>query len=376
MLGLDKAIVNIKNLKIDADQLKTNILKKFELADDIHSNNVDRIYLNSKKNKNPKYSYINYIEIKKVRYEFCSLSIEFNYPRFFKKTNFELVTTQLEKEQVDFAIKLILYEVLGIEINKLSCSYSSLEIAEQMKITKFSDYNNILWLVYRALSNSEVFKNKGNKCMYGDYSTFLKKFYVTGFSFSLEQGLVLKVYNKTLENNKKANWDDEKVYSTELKSEITTTEQNLKMIAKTANMDSLSLPHLKKSVKDKLEKTIKEAIQTQILSDRDEIIKRLKSLERITPTTLQLFVVENNEWIIDYDFFNQILTKEIDGLKSKRSLKDYKKIAKDTLIRIEKSNSPVRSNTKNLKKLEMFLKNLLGITIEIKFTEDGEIQIF
>ena len=45
MLGLDKAIVNIKNLKIDADQLKTNILKKFELADDIHSNNIDRIYL-------------------------------------------------------------------------------------------------------------------------------------------------------------------------------------------------------------------------------------------------------------------------------------------------------------------------------------------
>ena len=88
-------------------------------------------------------------------------------------------------------------------------------------------------------------------------------------------------------------------------------------------------------------------------------------MERITPTTLQLFVVENNEWIIDYDFFNQILTKEIDGLKSKRSLKDYKKIAKDTLIRIEKSNSPVRSNTKNLKRLEMFLKNLFNFSSTI-----------
>ena len=102
----------------------------------------------------------------------------------------------------------------------------------------------------------------------------------------------------------------------------------------------------------------------------------MERLERITPRILETFVVENNEWILDYDFIGWILKYQLKELKSERSVREYQKIAKEKLIQLETSNSPKRSNSKNMNKLELLVKELFGIKLKIKLCENGEIQIF
>lgn len=375
MLGLDRAIITTQFIEFDADKLKFNILNKFGIKDDFHCGNNEKIYLGKEENLNPKFKYINWIKINKkihtLNKDRCKVIIEINYPKFFRETNFELVNQQKDKENVDFSIRLILSEVFETSPEKLKLDYSDLEAGEQINIKKFSDYTNVLHLVYKAFNNSF---SSDSKCLFGDYSTVLDRFYITGFNFKIEKGLVLKAYNKTLENNKK-NKDHKVSTGGVLRGEFNMTTSIIKQLMGTTEIDNITLDRLKKAIKTNLEDGVKKAIKEQLKYNQKELESRLSKIN-ITPKNIELFVTENNEWILDDEIFSSILKKELTDKKSERMIRRCKKTGKEKLILLENSNSPKRSNTKNIKRLKEFLINIFGLEIEIQFSKDGEIQIF
>ena len=376
MIGVDKARIKATKLKIDFDQLKVNILKMFNLKGDIKVVNGEKFYIGDQENINEKFKYINYLKITR-KYPYCSLEIEFNYSRFFRRTNFELTTIQRDKETVDFNILLILSELTEMKIEKLKYNYSNLEVTEQLKIKKFTDFNNVICLLYKALYNSPEFKIKGKT--YLDFSSIFKTFYTTGFTVNFKNelsGLILSTYNKSLENNDKNDLIADKVKETALRSEFKFTQTNLKTIFGTSSVESLSLDILRNKISVGIGQAIKQAVIIQLRKDLEEIEKRLDSLDKLTPKNIELFVTENNEWILDYDLFNCILKKKLIKKRSRAVIFTYRKVAKEKLIDLENSNSPKRNNSKNVKRLQQYLKNLFGIEIEIILKENGEIQVF
>lgn len=375
MIGLDRAVITTQFIEFDADKLKFNILTKLGINDNFHCGNREKIYLGKEEKLDPKFKFINWIKIIKkvhsITKDRCRVIIEINYPKYFKATNFDLLNEQKDKETVDFFIRLTLSEIFETSPDKLRLDYGELEAGEQISIKKFSDYTNVLHLAFRAFNNSF---ESDSKCIFGDYSTFLDKFYTTGFNFKIEKGLVLKVYNKTLENNKK-NKEHKVMGSGVLRSEIDMTTSVIKQLMNTTEIDNITLEAIKKSIKTNFEHGVKKAIKDQIKSNQKELESRLKKIN-ITPKNIELFVTENNEWILDDEIFGFIVKKVFTNKKTERMIQIYQKTAREKLILLEKSNSPLRCNTKNIKRLKEFLKNLFALEIEIEFTKDGEIQIF
>ncbi|MBC2855377.1 hypothetical protein H3N56_02570 [Cetobacterium sp. 2A] len=374
MIGLDRVVMKTGVVRMDADRLKVNILKKFNLKDDIHANNIEKIYI-GRENSNPIFRYINWVKVvKKLGDKIsdrCYLEVEINYPKYFEKTNFHLVTNQLYKKKVDFDIKLLLADLLETEAETVILDYLEIEVAEQLRVKIFSDFNNAIYFIFKALCNGG-FKTD-SKCLYGDYSRALDRFYLTGFSFKLSKGLNLKVYNKTIENNK--NNTDSKVLGGELKTELTVTATVLKTMLATTNVEEITLERLRIGISKKLEISIKQSVIDQFKNDEKELIKRLRSLERITPKNMELFVTENNEWIFDADTFNCILHKEVIKNKAESTSKRCQAASKRKLTLLGLSNSPKRNNIKNVERLEIFLKNLFGITLKIKQSRKERILI-
>lgn len=382
MFALDKVIVSVRNIKnelIDGldkvDLVKTKILTKFDLKDNPRANNKEKIYPQNNGHKLKEFNHINYIEIEKVRHEFFNINIEYNYSKFFNKTNFIPIKKQSEKELVDSNIKELLSEVLKIDKKYISFEYSHLEAAKQINVVRFSDYNNVFNLLYRGFVNFIDDEIK-IRCIYNDFSKRTKRGFTKGFAFSFGKGLRFIVYNKSLENNMKVLDLEDVVKETALKGEFKISKSNLKRIAQSADIDTVSLPHLKKAIPEFFYLIIKKVVLNQLQQDKEELEKRLERLEKITPRILETFVVENNEWILDYDFIGWILKYQLRNLKSERSIREYQKVAKDKLIQLETSNSPKRSNSKNMDKLELLIKELFGIKLKIKLCENGEIQIF
>lgn len=382
MFALDKVIVSVRNIKNElingndkVDLVKTEILTKFDLKDNPRANNKEKIYPQNNGHKLKEFNHINYIEIEKVRHEFFNINIEYNYSKFFNKTNFIPIKTQAEKELVDSNIKELLSEVLKIDKKYISFEYSHLEAAKQINVVRFSDYNNVFNLLYRGFVNFTDDEIK-IRCIYDDFSKRTKRGFTKGFAFSFGKGLKFIVYNKSLENNMKVLDLEDVVKETALKGEFKISKSSLKRIAKSADIDTISLPHLKKTIPEYFDLIIKKVVLYQLQENKKELEKRLKRLEKITPRILETFVVENNEWILDYDFIGWILKYHLKELKSERSVREYQKIAKEKLIQLETSNSPKRSNSKNMKKLELLVGELFGIKLNIKLCENGEIQIF
>lgn len=382
MFALDKVIVSVRNIKnelIDGldkvDLVKTKILTKFDLKDNPRANNKEKIYPQNNGRKLKEFNHINYIEIEKVRHEFFNINIEYNYSKFFNKTNFIPIKKQSEKELVDSNIKELLSEVLKIDKKYISFEYSHLEAAKQINVVRFSDYNNVFNLLYRGFVNFTDDEIK-IRCIYDDFSKRTKRGFTKGFAFSFGKGLRFIVYNKSLENNMKVLDLEDMVKETALKGEFKISKSSLKRIAKSADIDTISLPHLKKTIPEYFDLIIKKVVLYQLQENKKELEKRLKKLERITPRILETFVVENNEWILDYDFIGWILKYQLKESKPERTIRRYQKIAKEKLIQLETSNSPKRSNSKNMKKLELLVGELFGIKLNVKLCENGEIQIF
>lgn len=382
MFALDKVIVSVRNIKnelIDGidkvDLVKIKILTKFDLKDNPRANNKEKIYPQSSGHKSKELNHINYIEIEKVRHEFFNINIEYNYSKFFNKTNFIPIKTQGEKELVDSNIKEVVSEILEINKKYISFEYCHLEAAKQINIVKFSDFNNIFELLYKGFVNFADNETKIRN-LFNGFSGGIKREFRRGFAFSFGKGLNFTVYNKSLENNMKVLDLEDMVRETALKGEFKISKSNLKRIAQSADIDTVSLPHLKKAIPEFFYLIIKKVVFNQLQENKEELEKRLKKLEKITPRILETFVVENNEWILDYDFIGWILKYQLKDLKSERSIYEYQKIAKEKLIQLETSNSPKRSNSKNMKKLELLVEELFGIKLKIKLCENGEIQIF
>lgn len=382
MFALDKVIVSVRNIKnelIDGidkvDLVKIQILTKFGLKDNPRANNKEKIYPQNNGHKLKEFNYINYIEIEKVRHEFFNINIEYNYSKFFNRTNFIPIKTQSEKELVDSNIKELLSEVLKIDKKNISFEYRHLEAAKQISVIKFSDYNNVFELLYKGFVNFADNETKIRN-LFNDFSGGIKREFRKGFAFSFGKGLNFTVYNKSLENNLKVLDLEDIVKETALKGEFKISKSSLKRIAQSADIDIVSLPHLKKTIPEYFYLIIKKVVFYQLQENKEELEKRLKGLERITPRILETFVVENNEWILDYDFMGWILRNQLKELKPERTVRRYQKIAKEKLIQLETSNSPKRSNSKNMNKLELLVKELFGIKLKIKLCENGEIQIF
>ncbi|MGL5902863.1 MAG: hypothetical protein ACRCZO_09275 [Cetobacterium sp.] len=373
MLGLDRARVSIKRINIAPEQLKFNILQKFSIRGDIKTSNGEKIYIGDQDGIKKAFKFINFIKIG-INNQLCSVEIEFNYTKYYRNTNFDLMKTQKEKENVDLNVLIILSEITEMDISKMTYEYSFLEVAEQLEIKRFTDYTNIIYLIYKALHLNKDFKKSGK--VFYDYSSILDRFFTTGFVFSFKDGLTFGTYNKSLENNQKTVDESDKVNKSSLKNEFKFTKTTLKNIFGTSAVEILNLNAIREQISESLGLSIKNAVIEQLKKNQLEIEKRLDSLDSLTPRNIQLFVTENNEWILDYDWFNCILKNKLLGKKSERMIFRYQKMAKEKLIALEKSNSPKRSNTKNIKKLEQYLRILFGVKIEIELTKDGEIQIF
>lgn len=373
MIGLDRARVSIKRINIAPEQLKFNILQKFSIRGDIKTSNGEKIYIGDQDGIKKAFKFINFIKIG-INNQLCSVEIEFNYTKYYRNTNFDLMKTQKEKENVDLNVLIILSEITEMDISKMTYEYSFLEVAEQMEVKRFSDYTNVMYLIYKALHLNKDFKKSGK--VFYDYSLVLDRFFTTGFVFSFKDGLTFETYNKSLENNKKNIDEFDKVNKSSLKNEFKFTKTTLKNIFGSSGVETLNLNAIREQISESVGSCIKNAVIEQLKKNQFEIEKRLDALDSLTPRNIQLFVTENNEWILDYDWFNCILKNKLLGKKSERMIFIYQKMAKDKLIALEKSNSPKRSNTKNIKRLEQYLRVLFGIKLEIKLTKSGEIQVF
>lgn len=373
MIGLDRARISIKKINITPEQLKFNILNKFSIRGDIKTSNGEKIYIGDQEEINKVFKFINFIKIG-LKNHLCSVEIEFNYAKYYRNTNFELMKTQKEKEDVDLSVLIILSEITEIDISKMKYEYSFLEVAEQLDIKRFTDYTNIIYLIYKALHLNKDFKKSGK--VFYDYSSILDRFFTTGFVFSFKDGLTFCTYNKSLENNQKNVNELDKVNKSSLKNEFKFTKTTLKNIFGTSAVEILNLNAIREQISENLGLCIKNAVIEQLKKNQMEIEKRLDTLENLTPKNIQLFVTENNEWILDYDWFNYILKKKLIGKKSRSMIFIYQKAAREKLISLESSNSPKRSNSKNIKKLKQYLRVLFGVELEINLKENGEIQIF
>lgn len=371
MIGLDKVIIKTGIVEISANRLKTNILEKFGINDDIHSNNVDKIDI-----KNPNFRHINWIKIIKklgtTTTDRCRLEIEVNYPRYFEENNFNLVTKQVNKEKVDFNIRLLIAGLFDINVDKVILDYVNLEAATQFKVKRFSDYSNVIYFFHRALCNAKY--SEGLNTIFSGYSDVLDRFFLTGFNYKLMKGFKLKLYDKTLENNIKN--EESKIYGSELKTEFSLTTSVIKKIIGTTCVEAITLEKIRISLQTEMEVRIKKAVIEQFKKNEAVLRDRLNKMENISPKSVELFVTENNEWILDADTFNCILHKKVVETKTIKTSKRCQAAAKYKLLQLGKSNSPKRNNLKNIERLELFLKNSFGTILKIKQTREKEPEFF
>lgn len=391
-IGIDRAIISSQKFIDDSDLF----LARMKTLFDLNYNPLERKDLKIELSGNidifSRTNFINYIQIKKMGYRGYQIIIEFNYARFFSKDNFNLVTEQDKKDKVDLHLKKIIAYLsypmkdiqcnfidaptwLYIKINKMesfdfALDYCSLEIAEQLLVNGFYKYTNSLLFFYKSLSN--YYSEVKEKCIHENYKIAADKFYKTGFTFKPAKGLKIKIYNKTEEHNKKNCFDKKSGGS--LRTEVVLTKMIIKRIFGSTNIN-LSLEKLQHNLNLEFKDAIVKAIKAQFEKDEKNLLEKL-SMIKITPKNLELFVTTYNELIVDADWFNNILYRELVNKKSRSSVFEYTKCTKKQLKKLNELNSPIRDNLNNLKRLEQLVKNLFCINLKIKNKNGEKLQFF
>ncbi|SJZ95402.1 hypothetical protein SAMN02745174_02059 [Cetobacterium ceti] len=358
-LGLDHATIKTSISDRELLFIKKSIVDKFKLGTKFMEDGVYKFPLTDKSN------FINYIEIKEKYGKGHYLIIDFNYPRYFSKSNFHLLYQQSHKKIVDEYLKTIITEILDIEIKM---SYMMLEIAGQLYVKIFSDFYKVINLIARAKAN---YISKGPTCNFMYLSKRSQREFIKGFTSKMIPGLKNTQYDKTQEHNEK---NIDKKLGQELRNEYKATEKVLKTIYGTSDVEELNLNIINMKFTEVQKNIIGEAIEKQLLGDIDILREKLKKLDRITPKNIELFVTEFDEYIFDYKIVSTILKKELGNLKSERMIKNYQKIAKEKLTRLGGSNSPIRNNIGNIKRLAEYLECFYNIKFELKITKDSDFQ--
>lgn len=391
-IGLDRTIVSNQIYLHDPDEFLARMKSLFKLEYNPLEKKEIKIKLEGYKDIFSEREFIKSITLVKQGYKGYLIYIDANYARYFNKTNYRLVTNEEDKKTVDRALKrIVLYLVIpdNLDIpeeNKAVCrfekirkmdnldivvlDYRYLELAEQLKVNCFYKMNNALFFMFKSLCNK--FIDAKDRCMYLNYKTTVDKFYTTGFSFKFLNGLELNYYSKTEENNKKNN-DKEK--GGVLKTELKMTKTHIKRMCGTTNIDDLTIKKLSMGINSEFREVIVEAIERQFETEEQLILEKLSRI-KITPKNLELFVAINNESIIDADWFNSILYKELRNKKSRSSIFDYTKCVKEQLKELGEQNSPLRDNLNNLKRIEQLVKNLFGINLKIRSKNGEKLQFF
>lgn len=354
MLGLDRAVITTTAVVSNANEIKIRILQHFNLKGEIFATD-ERIMIDN--------SFINWIRIvkkpcySKFNKERVALELEFNYSRYFNKSNYKLLTQQTEKEIVDATLYAIVSKILNIPVIEIGIEYKYLEIARQMETKRFFAYNNIFSFIYKAF----CWRENKSKYYWLDYAKTTKQFYTTGFSVMFEKGLALKVYNKTLEHNKK---HIEKVTGGTIRAEFTLSRGFLKTIDSN-HLEYANLKKLKKKLKEVVECIFLPLLKKEKEVNEDMIVDNLKKI-KLTPRRLETFVCQYQEHIFDADLLNETIKNIFSKEKSLRMIRHYQRSTKEKLKELE--NIGVKKEFfGNKKKFQEFCKELFGLEIPKDF---------
>lgn len=363
-LGLDHATIRTTVTDRELLFIKKDIVEKFRLETKFMEDGVYKFPLTERSN------FINYIEIKEKYGKGHYLIIDFNYPRYFSKDNFNLLREDEKKREVDNYLGKMISSFLDIPRQRIGINYTFLEIAGQLYIKTFSDFYKIINLAARAKAN---YISKGQTCNFMYLSKHLQREFIKGFTSKMIPGLKNTQYDKTQEHNEK---NDHKKLGQELRNEYKATEKVLKTIYGTSDIEELDLNKINIKFMKVQKEIIGEAIEKQLIGDIEILREKLKKLERITPKNIELFVTEFDEYIFDYKIIATILKKELQDQKSDRMIKNYQKRAKEKLLELENSNSPIRKNIGNIKRLKEYLQVFYNIKFEIEVTNSQNFKFF
>lgn len=361
-LGLDHATIKTSTTDRELLFIKKTIVDLFELGSRFMEEGVYKFPLIDKSN------FINYIEIKEKYGKGHYLIIDFNYPRYFSESNFHLLYKQTQKKEVDDYLKKLAIEIL--DLREIRINYMILEIAGQLYVKRFSDFYKVINLLARAKAN---YISRGPTCNFMYLSKQLQREFIKGFTSKITPGLKNTQYDKTQEHNLK---NSDKKLGQELRNEYKITEKMLKTIFGTNDVEELDLSFINSKFAQNQKNIIEDSIRKQLFGDINILQDKLKKLERISPKNIEIFVTEFDEYIFDYKIIANILKKELKDKKSESMIKKYQKSARDKMRELENSNSPVRKNIGNIKRLTEYLNVFYNIKFEMKITENEDFQLF
>ncbi|MCJ8343193.1 MAG: hypothetical protein MJH09_10175 [Cetobacterium sp.] len=363
-LGLDHA--TIKTTVTDRELLfiKKDIVEKFKLGIKYMEEGVYKFPLTERSN------FINYIEIKEKPGRGHYLIIDFNYPRYFSKDNFNLLREQHKKREVDMDLREMISSFLDIPQQRIGINYTFLEIAGQLYVKTFSDFYKIINLVARAKANHI---SKGPTCNFMYLSKQLQREFIKGFTSKMIPGLKNTQYDKTQEHNEK---NDHKKLGQELRNEYKATEKVLKTIYGTSAVEELDLNKINIKFMKVQKGIIGEAIEKQLMGDIEILREKLKKLERITPKNIELFITAYDEYIFDGQIMAELIKEKLNGIKSSRMIRYYCEIIKKKLEENAELNSPIRKNLGNIKRLTEYLQVFYNIKFEIEVTNNQNFKFF
>lgn len=348
--GFDRAGIWIE-LEAESDLVVLGVLKKFPL---LATKSIGRpLHF-----KIPKHKFINEIQVR-PDFNKTRVKVDFSYPRYFRENNLQLSGTE-ERREVEKVIVELVEEISLEKVDMKKVYYNNVEICIQKKVGAFYYYHNLVNLIYKSLCRKY---QTVQKAQYSNYSEKMDRFYSTGFQFSMQPGMKLKLYSKLHEHNPKT---PSKEVGAILRTEYRLTRGVLKKLFETDKVIELELSHIQYCLVRYFEKSILKLIKEELELNHEKLVKMLKGFN---PRELKGIVKDLQEWIFDYKCLGAALTEV--SCKSPRQTKRYLEATRKTLEESQSSSSPKRDNFNNIKRLEKFLQDFLFLdyTITHKYGE-------
>lgn len=357
MTGLDRAAIWC-DLEIDSDLVTIGIRKKYpNIAPKKLSGNNQTYLINSEN--------INEIRIKEKQWS-TLIKIDFSYSRNNSSNNIYPLDNELSKVLIEEKLLKIIQEITLQEVKREQLFYEYLEYTIQEEIDSFYNYYNITSCFYRGLMRE---MSANNSIQFSDYNTEKDYFYSTGFIFQPSKGWKIRLYSKSLENNKKN--IKEKITKPVMRLEHRLSQTMLKNICKSNNVKALTIDFLEKSIDGMVGRYLFNIVKAEIKRDIEILIKNFKNFNS---RKLETLVRNNQEHILDEKIINAVIVQLSN--KSDRQNRRYKDKIATILDECDTRGSPKRTNFKNIDRLKFFIEKMLKIKIKIKITSNEEVIVF
>lgn len=346
MVGLDRAACWFK-LDAQPELLLLGVQKRFS------SVNVKKLAGNTQTFKINQEG-VNEIRIKeKSSYTF--VKIDFSYSRNSDYSNIYPLDNEIGKILVEEKICQIVRDISLEQVTRNDMIYDFIEICTQEQIGSFYSYHNIISCFYKALKRH--YKSR-NTSRFEDYDKALDKFYSTGFIFDINPGWKMRLYNKTLESNKKTN---NKTMGANLRLEHKLTRNALEAMCRTARCVDLTLDTLTEKVIKKISEKLFLYLKAELERDVEILVKSTKNF---TSRSIPILVRDLQEHILDEVVISNIITQN-SNVSARQKIR-YRNKVKESLKEYEARGSPRRSNFKNIPRLNLFINKIIHYEIEVK----------